>query len=121
MKAVDTGKDAESQACDYLQAQGLSLLTRNFRSRHGEIDLVMNDGQSLVFIEVRYRSGIAFGTGAESVDRRKQARITASAQYYLLNNPAASQRPCRFDVVAISGAGERRNIQWIRDAFPALG
>jgi putative endonuclease len=81
----------------------------------------MDDGQSLVFVEVRYRSGIAFGSGAESVDRRKQARITACAQYYLLKNPAASQRPCRFDVVAISGAGKRRNIQWIRDAFPALG
>ena len=121
MKAADTGKDAEAYACDYLLAQGLTLLTRNFHSRHGEIDLVMDDGQTLVFIEVRYRSGIAFGSGAESVDRRKQARITACAQYYLLKNPAASQRPCRFDVVAISGAGKRRNIQWIRDAFPAFG
>ena len=121
MKAADTGKDAEARACDYLLAQGLSLLTRNFHSRHGEIDLIMDDGRSLVFIEVRYRRGSAFGSGAESVDRRKQARITACAQYYLQRNPAASQRPCRFDVVAISGAGQRRNIQWIRDAFPALG
>ena len=64
-------------------AQGLSLLTRNFRSRLGEIDLIMDDGQSLVFVEVRYRRGNAFGSGAESVNRRKQARITACAQHYL--------------------------------------
>ena len=121
MKAADTGRDAEAYACDYLLAQGLTLLTRNFHSRHGEIDLVMDDGQSLVFIEVRYRSGIAFGSGAESVDRRKQARITACAQHYLQQHPEAAQLPCRFDVVALTGTRENSDIQWIRDAFTALG
>ena len=120
MKPADAGRDAESHACDYLLAQGLSLLTRNFSSRRGEIDLIMDDGQSLVFIEVRYRRHDAYGSGAESVDRRKQARLTACAQHYLQENPAASQRPCRFDVVAISGAGDKPEIHWIRDAFPSL-
>ena len=121
VKPADAGSDAEAHACEYLLAQGLSLLTRNFRSRLGEIDLIMDDGQSLVFVEVRYRRGNAFGSGAESVNRRKQARITACAQHYLQKNPAALQRPCRFDVVAISGAREKPDIHWIRDAFPSMG
>jgi putative endonuclease len=97
------------------------LLVRNFRSRYGEIDLVMNDGRSLVFVEVRYRRNDAFGSGAESVDRRKQSRLTACAQYYLQKYPGAAQRPCRFDVVSVSGAPQERNIDWVRDAFPAFG
>ena len=121
MKPSDAGRDAESHACDYLLSRGLSLLTRNFRSRLGEIDLVMDDGESLVFVEVRYRRRDVFGSGAESVDRRKQARITACAQHYLQKHPAASQRPCRFDVVAISGSQETPDIQWIRDAFTSFG
>ena len=121
MKPVDTGRDAEKHACDYLRDHGLTLQARNYRSRHGEIDLVMNDGRSLVFIEVRYRRGSAFGSAAETVDRRKQARITACARHYLQTCPGATSRPCRFDVVAISGAADAREIHWIRDAFPALG
>ena len=121
MKPSDAGRDAESHACDYLLNRGLSLLARNFRSRLGEIDLIMDDGESLVFVEVRYRRGDAFGSGAESVDRRKQARITACAQHYLQQHPAALQRPCRFDVVAISGSRETPDIHWIRDAFMSFG
>lgn len=121
MKAVDTGREAESCACSYLQQHGLLLLERNYRSRRGEIDLIMNDGKYLVFVEVRYRRGSTFGSGAESVDGRKQAKISACAQYYLQQYPHAASRPCRFDVISISGAREPRKIQWIRDAFPALG
>jgi putative endonuclease len=121
MNSAHTGKDAEQRACDYLVARGLSLRVRNFQSRHGEIDLIMNDGNSLVFVEVRYRRTGDFGAGAESVDRRKQARITACAQRYLQEHPAAAQRPCRFDVVALTGVAGQPQIEWIRDAFPALG
>jgi putative endonuclease len=121
MNPAHTGRDAEQRACDYLVSRGLSLRARNFRSRHGEIDLIMDDGHSLVFIEVRYRRRRDFGCAAGSVDRRKQARITACAQRYLQEHPAAAQRPCRFDVVALSGAAGEPGIHWIRDAFPALG
>lgn len=121
MKPADTGRNAESAACRFLLSQGFRLLTRNFRSRHGEIDLIMDDAGQLVFVEVRYRRGAAFGTGAESVDRRKQSRITACAQHYLQQHPEAAQLPCRFDVVALTGTRENSDIQWIRDAFTALG
>jgi putative endonuclease len=121
MKPADTGRDAEFAACSFLLSQGLRLLARNFHSRHGEIDLVMDDDGQLVFVEVRYRRGVAFGTGAESVDRRKQSRITACAQRYLQQHPESAGRPCRFDVVALTGKRENSDIQWIRDAFTALG
>jgi putative endonuclease len=121
MKPVNKGRDAESDACSFLLSQGLRLLARNFRSRHGEIDLIMDDDGQLVFVEVRYRRGAAFGTGAESVDRRKQSRITACAQRYLQQHPEAARRPCRFDVVALTGTRENSDVDWIRDAFPALG
>lgn len=121
MKAVVKGREAESLACDYLQRRGLSLLQRNYRSRHGEIDLIMHGKDSLVFVEVRYRRQAHFGSGAESVDRRKQSRIAACAQHYLQRHPQAAARPCRFDVVAISGAGTGTPaIEWIQNAFPAL-
>lgn len=79
----------------------------------------MTEGGNLVFIEVRYRRRPDFGSGGESVDRRKQARISACAQYYLQRHPVASERPCRFDVISISGNLEHPQIDWITDAFPA--
>lgn len=116
---VARGKDAEILACNYLLNCGLSLIQRNFRSRCGEIDLIMSDRDSLVFVEVRYRRQSRFGSAAESVGPRKQSKIVACAQHYMQRNPAAADRPCRFDVVAISGTGMTPDIQWIPDAFPA--
>jgi uncharacterized protein (TIGR00252 family) len=80
--------------------------------RFGEIDLVMRDGATLVFVEVRYRRSDRFGAPAETVDRRKQQRLTAAANHYLQAHPTVL--PCRFDVVAVSG-GDR--IEWIKNAF----
>jgi len=119
MDAQDKGKDAEQQACRHLEALGLRTLQRNYRSRFGEIDLIMRDKDSLVFVEVRYRRQHRYGSGAESVDRRKQAKLLACARHYLLTNPKTSDRPCRFDVVAISGDHGSADIQWIRNAFTA--
>ena len=107
------GREAEDAACNHLQQNGLTLLTRNYRSPWGEIDLVMDDRDTLVFVEVRYRRSNAFGTPAETVDRRKQARLQAAAGHYLLAHHA--DRACRFDVVAVSGRDAR--IEWLRDAF----
>jgi len=119
MDAENPGKTAELLACKHLQAQGLSLLERNFHSRHGEIDLIMNHRDCVIFIEVRYRRESRFGSGAESVDRRKQAKILACAAYYLQRHPQAACCPCRFDVVAVSGAAGQPDILWIQDAFQA--
>ena len=119
MTTGETGRDAETLACTYLQTKGLAPVDRNYRSRYGEIDLIMDDRDCLVFIEVRYRRQARFGSGAESVDSRKQARLIACARHYLQRHPRAAQRPCRFDVVAIAG-GAHPTIEWIADAFPAL-
>ena len=119
MASVTTGQNAESLACDYLQARGLAVVERNYRSRFGEIDLIMHERDCLIFVEVRYRRQARFGSGAESVDARKQARIVACARHYLLSHPRAAESACRFDVVAISGGGMTPDIEWIADAFPA--
>ena len=107
------GAQAEDLACAHLERAGLRLLARNYRCPQGEIDLVMDDRDTLVFVEVRYRRSNAFGTPAETVDRRKQARLQAAAGHYLLTHSA--DRACRFDVVAVSG--HDAHIEWLRDAF----
>ena len=108
-----SGAQAEDLACAHLERAGLRLLARNYRCPQGEIDLVMDDRDTLVFVEVRYRRSDSFGTPAETVDRRKQARLRAAAGHYLLTHRA--DRTCRFDVVAVSGREAR--IEWLRDAF----
>ena len=108
------GADKERLAEAYLRRQGLRLVARNYRCRRGEIDLVMRDGGELVFVEVRYRASSRFGGAAGSVDVFKQRRLIAAAGHYLGANP--SPLPCRFDVVAISGADR---IDWIKNAFEA--
>jgi putative endonuclease len=110
------GRVAEQQARAHLQSCGLTLLQCNYHSRHGEIDLVMQDGDSVVFVEVRYRRQPRFGSAAESVDRRKQSRLIACAQHYLLTHPQRAGLPCRFDVVTING---NDGLAWIRNAFSA--
>lgn len=119
MGSLQTGKDAETLASNYLIERGLVPVDSNYRSRRGEIDLVMTAGECLVFVEVRYRRQPTHGSGAETVDYRKQARLSACARYYLQQHPAAADRPCRFDVISVSGSLEHPQIDWIADAFPA--
>lgn len=116
-RPTDRGREAEERACRHLTAAGLRLLERNFNTRRGEIDLIMREGATLVFVEVRYRRSNRFGGGAESVDRRKMSRILAAARHYLQRHPGAADRPCRFDVVAIGPGDDNGGIDWIRDAF----
>jgi len=106
------GKQAEQTAQDYLISQGLKPVCRNYRSRYGELDLVMQDGASLAIIEVRYRKSDAFGSALESVTTTKQAKIIATTQHYM--GKLKLDCPLRFDVVAISGDG---SINWIKNAF----
>ena len=87
-------------------------MTRNYGCRHGEIDLIMQDKQTLVFIEVRYRQSAQFGGAAASVDHRKQKRIIATAQHYLQHKKPTAHA-YRFDVIA----SDSTSIQWIADAF----
>lgn len=107
-----TGKEAEQLAAQHLQRQGLREVCRNYHCRGGEIDLIMRDGEQLVFVEVRYRSRSRFGGAAESVNAGKQQRLTLAAQHYL--QKTAFKGPCRFDVVAIDGDAPPK---WLQDAF----
>jgi putative endonuclease len=111
------GALAEEWAAHYLERHGLKLIERNYRGRFGEIDLIMQDGITLVFVEVRLRKNTDFGGAAASIDTRKQRRIIRTSQQYLSNlvhTPA-----CRFDVVLI-GDTQGMNAQWLRNAFDAF-
>jgi len=112
------GDQAENQALQYLQAQGLRLVQRNYRTPGrggGEIDLIMRaaDG-TLVFVEVRQRASVAHGGAAASVSASKRARIIFAARHYLMRLPG-HQPPCRFDVLAMDPQG----VQWLPGAFDA--
>ena len=117
MDTLVRGKDAENRACRYLQARGLQLLHRNYRSKCGEIDLILQDTDSLVFVEVRYRRQSGFGSAAESVDWRKQSKLIACARHFMQSHPDTSRQPCRFDVISVNGPSN--DIGWIRNAFNA--
>jgi putative endonuclease len=111
------GDEAENKALNYLQQQGLRLLERNYRvasgptARGAEIDLIMRDGGTLVFVEVRARHGAYKAQAASSVNLAKQRHVIYAARCYLKNK--ASPPPCRFDVVAI----EDGHLQWLKAAF----
>lgn len=113
------GQKAEQAATDYLQKQGLTLVQRNFYCRQGELDLIMEEQSTLVFVEVRSRREGALVSAAESVTWRKQQRLIAAARFYL-HRYGGHHRPCRFDVVCVSAsAPEQAEIHWIQDAFDA--
>lgn len=115
LKTQEKGKDAEEQACRYLQDQGLVLIRKNYRASHGEIDLIFRDKGSIVFVEVRMRNSAVFGGAAASVTYTKQQKIIKTALHFLLTCKLKDKMPMRFDVVAFEGkAGQ---IHWIRHAF----
>lgn len=108
------GQQAEQQALDFLLGRGLKLLERNYRCKAGEIDLIMREADTLVFVEVRYRQSNDFGRAVETVTASKQRKLLATANRYLqmLKKDAA----CRFDVIALNGSGATR-IEWIKNAI----
>ncbi len=106
------GAEQEIRARAFLESQGLRLVASNFRCRVGEIDLIMRDADTLVFVEVRFRASTRFGGALASVDIAKQRRLIATAGHFLQQR--SLNLPCRFDILAIGG-GDR--IDWIRDAF----
>lgn len=113
------GAASEDAALLFLQSRGLRLLERNAQQRGGELDLVMQDGGSVVFVEVRYREHATFGGGAASVDRSKRKRLVRAAQQFLATHPRHANAPCRFDVIAAHGDPTQPTLDWLRDAFRA--
>ncbi len=110
------GELAEQLAAQYLQQQGLKLLQTNYRSRFGEIDLILQEGETHVFVEVRLRSNAAYGGATASIDARKQAKLLKTAQFYLSEFKRVP--PCRFDVVLMQSI-DPNQIEWIKNAFTA--
>lgn len=114
-KRAELGVQAEDLCAALLRKAGLRVLARNWRCRHGEIDLVAEEGGTLVFAEVRFRRNQRFGGAAESVTASKQARLIAAARLYLMRRPESD---CRFDVLLLDSL-EAGRIRWIRNAFTA--
>jgi putative endonuclease len=113
---IKPGAQAEQLAALYLQQQGLKLIQANYHCRFGEIDLIMQDGDTHVFVEVRLRSSAAFGGAAASIDARKQAKLLKTAQFYL--STFKRMPPCRFDAVLMQST-DPQQIEWIKSAFTA--
>lgn len=113
-----TGLAYESAAAGWLEKNGAVILARNYSSRFGEIDLIARTEESLLFVEVRYRTRTSFGLPEETVTFSKQRKICRTAACYLAAHPGLASLPCRFDVIALSGEGQLRHYP---DAFPYLG
>jgi len=111
------GSRWELKAERYLHEQGLTTVSRNFRCRLGEIDLIMEDGNCLVFAEIRYRRNSFYGTGAESVTRAKQNRLIRSAKKYLQLRKHRARQTCRFDVLSLGQKDGQLTVEWIKNAF----
>jgi putative endonuclease len=111
------GAAAEDAACEHLLSAGCQLLARNAGFRVGELDLVMREGQTVVFVEVRMRRDNRFGGALGSVDAGKRRKVARAAQVWLAAHPRLAQAPCRFDVVAVGPESEGSNCEWLRAAF----
>lgn len=111
-----SGEQAESDALRYLIQQGLTLVERNFTAPFGEIDLILIESDSLVFVEVRMRKCSVYGDALESITVSKQNKLIKTAEHYLVRRHKYAKMVCRFDVVCIDN---HKNIKWIRDAFGA--
>ena len=115
----DTGAAFEQRASAELERAGLKLLARNYTPRHGELDLVMLDGDTVAFVEVRYRERAGHGDALASITRSKQDKLIRTAQLWLAAHPQHAQRPCRFDVVSYDGPAADARMQWLQGAFEA--
>jgi len=116
---VARGRRFEEAAERFLHRQGLKTITKNFRCKIGEIDLVMNDRGTLAFVEVRYRARGGLVAPLETITHAKQRRIALTAAAFLQAQPAFSARPCRFDAIAVDGDNDALRFDWIKDAFSA--
>jgi putative endonuclease len=110
------GKTGEALAAEELERRGYAILDQRYRTRHGEIDIIARDGDTIVFVEVKVRRTAEKGTAAEAVTPHKQRRLVAMAVDYLARH-GLHERPCRFDVVAIDGEGHAQTLVLYPHAF----
>ena len=112
---ANKGKQAENIAREYLIKQGLLFIEKNYYCRQGEIDLIMNDKNTLVFVEVRYRKNQHYGGAKESITYKKQQKLHTTALHYMQKHRLDKQ--ARFDVIAITGDIKSHSFEWIQNAF----
>jgi putative endonuclease len=117
LNSARSGQLAEQQACEFLTGKGLKLLVRNFSCKFGEIDLIMQDRDEIVFVEVRVRNNRSHADAIESVDATKQRKIIRTATHYLQVVKQLDKVNCRFDVIGISYPTVNPAVEWITDAF----
>jgi putative endonuclease len=115
------GRHAENFAKRFLQQQGLETIEENYFCKKGEIDLIMREGEQLVFVEVKYRRNTHYGSGAEAVTYHKRQKIIYSARHYLHRHQLSNMTSSRFDVISMSLAQHQEKgkyaIEWIKNAF----
>jgi len=111
----ETGDRAEALARQFLQAQGYRVVTNNYHCRYGEVDIIAEDGETLVFVEVRSKRGTAFGSAAESITTTKQHRLRLTVETYL-SKLEKLPPDWRIDAVLVSGTGASINIEQIKHA-----
>jgi len=121
LEKLNPGQIAETLAVSYLTQSGLTVITRNYACRLGEIDLILKESSNttdvLVFAEVRYRKQARYGGAAASITTAKRFRLIRTAQRFIQDYPRYAHWPCRFDVVALSGELVQPDIRWIQQAF----
>ncbi|NWN82319.1 MAG: YraN family protein [Halomonas sp.] len=115
--ARSRGEAVERLVANWLADRGLEAVAANQHAKGGELDLVMRDGQTLVFVEVRHRADTRYGHPLETITATKQRRLVRAARFYLHRNRLSC--PCRFDVVAVTGTSPELDFQWVVNAFDA--
>ncbi|NLY12870.1 MAG: YraN family protein [Gammaproteobacteria bacterium] len=119
-KTLKIGKSVELYALNYLQEAGLSCIEQNWSCRFGEIDLIMLERDTVVFVEVRYRKNIHFGGALDSIDQYKRDKLIKTAEYFFNKHPQWLEHPCRFDVITAHPSSTQEltlELNWIQDAF----
>lgn len=111
------GAAFETMALAHLKKHGLKLLTRNYHSRYGEIDLIMKSKKTIVFVEVRKRAQTQYGHPLETVDHQKQQKIIRTAYAYLKQKHLFERAPCRFDVVGVTLRENQYHLEWCQHAY----
>jgi putative endonuclease len=115
------GQAYEEMATQYLKTQGLKVLERNYHCRLGEIDIIAENKEFLIFVEVKYRKNTAFGEPFAAVDHKKQRRLINTALHYCQQQGLGQRRAMRFDVLSIRPHQDQFDIQWLENAFTAEG
>ena len=111
------GNRYEEIALNFLLKKKLSLIIKNFKTKIGEIDIILTDKEFLVFVEVRFREDNDYASGLESITYQKQRKIIKTAQMFLVHNKEYQNFYCRFDVISISRYDNKIQIHWIKNAF----